>query len=282
MKTVKACFLSKFQTFGVSDEEIRDFERNHIVPKFVLSPEDYGVLGCAAPSLEAPVVAMLFGRETGFYAEDYNYVKSVAQTGANINFLTFEHCVEQLKDCQALVLPGGAFDSPQHYYEDTADETEFPCLRAKAYALCIRAALQMEIPILGICAGAQTIAAELGMKLCRKNAKTATAGVVEHKTKQHYAHMVNILPNTPLAQMFDNQPKIMVNSRHAETLKGDDCKNGIVIYAVAEDGVPEAWGCAEKHILCVQWHPEDYAVKGDTQMQRIYDWLLKEVKTLSC
>ena len=45
------------------------------------------------------------------------------------------------------------------------------------------------------------------------------------------------------------------------------------IYALSKDGIPEAWGSEKENILCVQWHPENFASKGDEKMQKIYNWV---------
>ncbi len=34
----------------------------------------------------------------------------------------------------------------------------------------------------------------------------------------------------------------------------------------------------DKNILCIQWHPEDFAAKGDKKMQSIYNWLFGKAK----
>ena len=56
----------------------------------------------------------------------------------------------------------------------------------------------------------------------------------------------------------------------------NDTISDMKIYATALDGTPEAWGNAEKHLLCIQWHPEDFAAIGDKRMQKIYDWIAEE------
>ena len=75
----------------------------------------------------------------------------------------------------------------------------------------------------------------------------------------------------------------MVNSRHTSSVvlptKSIANKIGLDFYAFAPDGVPEAWGNDQKNILCIQWHPENYAVQGDETMQRIFQWLADTVDT---
>ena len=71
--------------------------------------------------------------------------------------------------------------------------------------------------------------------------------------------------------------EIETNSRHAESMLPYASDSKLTIYARTEDNIPESWGNAEKNIMCIQWHPEDFAANGDISMQRIYNWLAQKV-----
>ena len=176
-----------------------------------------------------------------------------------------------MENIDALILPGGAFSSPDFFYDDNIEEYT-PNNRYEAYETAIIVALQKKIPILGICAGAQMVAAVMGGRLSR-NIQQYTE--INHKTKALDAHEVTILPGNPLSEIFPNK-KIVTNSRHKEGLN-PNVPFSLSIYAVAEDGIPEAWGNKRKKILCVQWHPEDFAAEGNQDMQGIYNWLVKQI-----
>ena len=96
-----------------------------------------------------------------------------------------------------------------------------------------------------------------------------------HKTKDLGAHDVFIYSDTPLAKIL-GEGHIKTNSRHREAMMPNDHISDLKIYASTADGTPEAWGNEEKNILCIQWHPEDFAAQGDTKMQKIYDWLAEK------
>ena len=190
-----------------------------------------------------------------------------------------------------MLLPGGMFASPEAYYTDPRDDIEFPTLRSKAYELCIRKALKMRIPILGICAGAQMIAGHFGLKLYRSVDYIETP--IAHKTDAPEAHRLNIFPNTPLQRMFGPTNLFFVNSRHQELLAPIRLQRELLaeklhinpaevalpldIYAEANDGTPEAWGSEKKKILGVQWHPEDMFADGSTEMLKLFLWLREQI-----
>ncbi|MBR1756179.1 MAG: gamma-glutamyl-gamma-aminobutyrate hydrolase family protein [Alphaproteobacteria bacterium] len=262
------------------------------IPRLELSDKDYERLGVPVPTANAPVVGFLMGRSGDAYSADWNYVLALAKTGVRIVFLAYHHCSVQLQDCQGLVLPGGAFESSELFYTDPKNNQQFASLRQMAYSVCIRVALEQNKPILGICAGAQMVAGELGLKLYRSFDYVETP--IQHKTNNPEAHRLNVFADTPLAEIFGEDNLFFVNSRHSELLapwrvqrelwtqshdlKPEHAALPLDIYAEANDGTPEAWGNADKHILCVQWHPEDMAAAGNEKMQGIYQWLVDEIR----
>lgn len=280
------------KAFCVFDAVIEKCDESLDVPMLSLAPKDYQRLGCAVPRPEAPTVGFLMGRDKDCYSADWNYILAIAKTGVKLRFLTYKHCELQLQACNGLVLPGGAFDSPESYYVDAKQtDVEFPSLRSQAYALCIRGALARQIPILGICAGAQMIAGEFGLKLYRNFDNIETP--IEHYTLKDRAHRIDIVPDTPLTRILHNQNQMFVNSRHRELVAPiriqrelwaeanhiavDDVQLPLDFYAFANDGVPESFGSEKLHILCVQFHPEDLAAHGNDAMQGIYQWLADEI-----
>ena len=278
----------EFKAFCISDKVVKEFKT---APVIKLNPIDYECFGRGEPAAGTPVIGFLLGRDTDCYSAGLPYVQSMVGADFDIRFLTYEHCEEQLKACQGLLLPGGMFASPEAYYTDPRDDIEFPTLRSKAYELCIRKALEMQIPILGICAGAQMIAGHFGLKLYRSFDYIETP--IAHKTDVHEAHRLNIFPNTPLQRMFGPANLFFVNSRHRELVAPVKIQRELLaeklhinpaevalpleIYAEASDGTPEAWGSAAKKIFCVQWHPEDMVVNGSLGMLKVFHWLREQI-----
>ena len=180
-----------------------------------------------------------------------------------------------MKGVHGLILPGGRFPSPEQFYCDAVpnSSTKYEP-RAAAYLNCINTALKENLPMLGICAGAQIIGGVLGMKMYR-NTKQYTNTDIEHKTKILDAHKVLIKNPSPLYDILQTE-EIETNSRHTESMLPYASDSKLTIYARTEDNIPESWGNDEKNILCIQWHPEDFAANGDISMQRIYNWLAQK------
>jgi len=265
-------YLPEYNAFGITDEVINSLSEKNITPIICLNNEDYKKLNSSIPPKTAPTVAFLMGREKGLYTIDYNYAKAIAQSGVNIRFLTYKENISQLENVDGLILPGGSFDSPNEFYTDPLKKTDNqPGIRSYAYVTSIMEAEKKGIPMLGICAGAQMIAGMHGLRLYR-DLKEYTHTNLEHKTKELEAHVVTIREDTPLFNLI-GQHKIETNSRHREALMNNDTISDLKIYATSNDSTPEAWGNEEKNILCIQWHPEDFAAQGDKSMQNIYNWL---------
>lgn len=264
-------FLPEYNAYGISDEQMSSFAKESITPILQLSEEDYAQLANKEPLANQPIVGFLMGREKGYYTIDMPYAKAIAQSGVRPRFLTYNENLAQMNGIDGLILPGGAFDSPNEFYTDPQKGDSTPGTRSYAYITSIMKAEKEGIPMLGICAGAQMIGGMHGMKMYR-DLKAYTQTSLEHKTKDLDAHDVFIYPDTPLAKIL-GKGHIETNSRHREAMMPNDKMSDLKIYASTADGIPEAWGNEEKNILCIQWHPEDFAAQGDTKMQKIYDWL---------
>ena len=270
MDTIKiyAAYMPEFHAYCVSDNIVNGIISAGKIPEIYLRDEDFSALG--GNFINTPTIGFLMGRENGYYSIDYNYAKSIALSGAKIKLITYESVRRQMMDIDGLLLPGGAFSSPDEFYGDNIKEYKAN-KRFEAYETAIIVAKKLKIPMLGICAGAQMIAALSGAKLDRDVQKNTT---IMHKTKKPMAHWVKILPNSPLAKMFVKKT-IATNSRHKEALS-HIIPPTLKLYAVAEDGTPEAWGLDNEKILCIQWHPEDFAVNGNKEMLGIYKWLTQK------
>lgn len=262
MKKTIIKFNTEYNAFCINDEEVQ-----HMSAKTV-SQEDITKLG-GSLSPDKPVIGFLMGREEGCYAADINYVKSIILSGGDVRLISYENVTEQLKDVDAVVLPGGVFSSPDEFYYDGKKEYK-PNKRYQAYETIIKEAEKRNLPLLGICAGAQMIGAYYGLELVR-DVKTITG--TEHKTKARDAHRINIVSGSPLADMF-SASSVIVNSRHRECVNPHSKSEALRFYAFAEDGIPEAWG--NERILCVQWHPEDFVIEGDKEMKKIYEWVVQQ------
>ncbi len=277
-------YLPEFDNYGIKKADIEHCQET---PEIKLKEKDAVDLGGA----EKPkvTVAFLMGQDksedgTEYYTVDTDYLKAVLKTGADIKFLDYDHTQKQLHDCDGLILPGGSFVSPEiFYYLKDGKKGDALSKRAKAYLNAIISA-QVDydnMPILGICAGAQMIGGLHNLHMHKSLHDEHPSNTV-HKSKKDYAHDVVVDKGSPLYQIMGLKDCLIhVNSRHSEAMVEEKFQKHLptdmTVYAVSpEDNIPEAWGNEERHILCIQWHPENLAVKGDKSMQRIYCWLTDE------
>ncbi len=267
MNTIKiyAAYKPEFNAYCVSDKKISEILVLGKTPEILLRDEDFSSLGGKA--VNAPLIGFLMGRQTDHYAIKYSYARSIVRSGARLRLLSYEKVTQQMEGLDGIILPGGCFSSPDFFYNDDREEY-IHNLRYVAYETAIIISLRQNIPMLGICAGAQMIAAVMGGRLYRNVAEYTE---IAHKTRILNAHNVTILPGNPLSRIFKRK-KIVTNSDHKEALN-PNVPFELTLYAIAEDGIPEAWGNEEKKILCIQWHVEDLAIEENKEMQEIFNWL---------
>ena len=205
----------------------------------------------------------------------YRYLTAIEHIGAIPIVLPHQPgkaTIRRLLDVMnGLVLSGGDFDiHPRHYGEKAirrlgtikAQRTEFELEIA-------REAMNRDLPVLGICGGAQAINVALGGTLFQDIATDLGGiGAREHTSRNpEGGHAVRIEPGTRLFHIF-RRARVIVNTSHHQSVKrlGRD----LVINAVADDGVIEGIeSTRHAFVLGVQWHPEVLAARQHLQ-QRLF------------
>jgi len=168
-----------------------------------------------------------------------------------------------LETCAGFVFPGGFYPFPEKLYgrEPVADEALHPRYAFETGLLA--GILGRNIPMLGICAGMQVIAAERGATFYG-NIKQETGTEFDHlnaKPAEMTAHGVTISEDT-LLQRIVQTASLQVNTAHNESLKS--IPDGVVVNAVADDGIIEGIELPDQRFcLGVQWHPEFFAKTGN-------------------
>ncbi len=176
-----------------------------------------------------------------------------------------------LAPLDGLVITGGNFDiDPRRYGEKPRRELRALKARRTDFELEIAAqALQRDLPVLGICGGAQAINVALGGTLYQDIAALiAGAGAHEQSArKARGGHPVIVAPRTRLRAILRRR-KIEVNTTHHQSVKA--LGRGLLVNAAAEDGVVEGIESARhRWVLGLQWHPEALAPRRADQ-QRIF------------
>ncbi len=111
-------------------------------------------------------------------------------------------------------------------------------------------AIELDIPLIGICAGFNNILRAIG------------TDVIYDKTKSHdyydinYRHNVNIIKDTKLWEISE-QEKMQVNSIHEMLATQELVKPFATISSTSDDGFVESFELNNKRfVLGIKWHPE--------------------------
>lgn len=156
-----------------------------------------------------------------------------------------------------IVLSGGPDLAPAAYDALPHPElgTTEPALDAFEYALIVEA-LRLDLPILGICRGAQALNVARGGAL-HQHLPEVVGDAVAHRQSEdgrRPTHVVEIVAGTRLARVLGTR-RLAVNSFHHQAVQR--LGSGLRVSAWAEDGTIEAIeDPARPFVVAVQWHAE--------------------------
>ena len=174
-----------------------------------------------------------------------------------------------------ILISGGDFDIHPSFYGEKAirglgkikpERTEFELELT-------RLALKRNVPLLGICGGAQTINVALGGSLYQDiTSQCPNAGAHQQgEKKETGGHRIQIAPGTRLRRIV-KEPILEVNTTHHQAVK--QLGKGLMINATAEDGLIEGIESPNhSFVLGVQWHPEALASRYAHQ-RRIFSFFV--------
>jgi len=192
------------------------------------------------------------------------YWKAVEMAGGLpvlLPYLNEANLAELITKLDGLVLSGGGDLEPRTFGEQALSEDLLKAVspeRDRAELSLCRLAAQEQLPLLGICRGAQVMNVAFGGTLYQDiSAQLTDSNVHSHWQKEprwQAAHTVNITPGTLLEACYRTN-HVEVNTFHHQLVK--DVAPGFVVSAYSDDGLIEAiehpgWPFA----LGVQWHPE--------------------------
>lgn len=162
----------------------------------------------------------------------------------------------ELKNIDGVLLLGGADVDPARYTSDPEQiarvEATNPAADEFEIALT-KAALDRNLPVLGICRGAQVINVAFGGSLI-----TDLGDGTIHRAPNDESwtnHLVEIADGSRLSEIYP-QASVDIRSAHHQAI--DVVAQGLKVTAVAPDGIVEAIEAADdRWLVAVQWHPED-------------------------
>lgn len=200
------------------------------------------------------------------------YVKSVQKAGGVPVLLTpFMNVEDALKIVDGILFAGGGDIHPKHYKEDISPKIRsIEPYRDQFEIELFKKALEMGLPILGICRGAQLINVALGGTLYQ-DLESEVVNSIKHDwfargedllPRDYPVHNVKIKLNTKLFEILKptvevesaSDAVLEVNSYHHQAIKR--LGEGLKAVAYAPDGVIEAVEMSGGFVVGVQWHAE--------------------------
>lgn len=212
------------------------------------------------------------GCRRSFVNEDY--VKAVIEAGAIPVIIPMTDDIEvieyQVHTLDGLLLTGGQDVHPREYGELPSDELEETSTERDNFdRTLVKAALERQIPILGICRGHQILNVVAGGSLYQDLGYIEHCSIAHNQFKSEIPepHRIKTEKNSLLNSVLGDH--ISVNSFHHLAVK--DLAPEFKATAISEDGVVEGIEhTSHPFIVGVQWHPEELSVKGDTRMKSLF------------
>ncbi len=202
-----------------------------------------------------------------YAAVSNNYIHSILIAGGLPVMLPVvedqDVAAEYLSVIDGLLLSGGEDICTMVYGENPIKEVEMFCPQRDSFEINLfSAALEQNMPVLGICRGLQVMNSALGGTLYQ-DIFTQCKNVLGHfPTKlpvDTLYHTINIEKNSILAEIFEKE-ELRVNSYHHQAAK--DVPEEFRATAFSTDNVIEGIEHRDKNfVVGVQWHPEDLTIK---------------------
>jgi putative glutamine amidotransferase len=227
--------------------------------------------------MQSPLIGLTLDSEPAggwsrypWYALRRNYCAAVAAAGGlPVALPALPDLAQALVDrLDALVITGGAFDIDPALYGEAVRHPSVTLKedRTATERALVQAALARDLPLLGICGGAQLLAVATGGSLIQ-HIPDVVPGALAHEQpnpRDEPGHTVTIVPGTLLARAT-GATELAVNSSHHQAVRAPGPT--AVMNAHAPDGVIEGIELpGQRFCLGVQWHPEFLLSEGDRRL----------------
>jgi putative glutamine amidotransferase len=184
----------------------------------------------------------------------HSYVRQVTAAGARVVLLPPDDLdADLLGRLDGLLLAGGADVGPERYAAPAHPRTVSRPDRDAGELLLIDVAVRADLPVLGVCRGAQLLTVAAGGTLHQHLPELAGHDRHQPAPGRYGDHPVTVAEGSRLHGILG--PAAVVNSYHHQAVLDPGT---LVVTARADDGVIEAVeDPGRRFVLGVQWHPEE-------------------------
>ena len=165
---------------------------------------------------------------------------------------------ELIARLDGLLLSGGPDVAPWRYGEEPDPNLGSVDEARDALELgLLQEALARDLPVLAICRGEQVLNVGFGGKLIQHIGDEHSAYVEpDPRAGESHWHDIDVKEGTALAGLI-GPGRVRTNARHHQAVPFDAVGEGLVVTAVAEDGIIEGLEApGYRWVQAVQWHPE--------------------------
>lgn len=205
--------------------------------------------------------------EKSFSLISNNYLNAVENVGGIPLFIPVSEDMEDVKSylnmVDAIIFSGGEGVGPINFGENPSKFTSNINHSRDSFELALfKEAYNRDMPILGVCRGAQLVNVALGGNLYQdifSEIPNCHGHMPSEMQVYDLFHLIDIKEESKLFDIF-KKTELEVNSFHHQAIKniGKDLK----VTATAKDGVIEGIeSLSRKFLVGVQWHPEDLTLK---------------------
>lgn len=257
-------------------------QRKRVSPYSTQLTEHYNHVDSKQAALVAnkPLIGISLGYGTKNSVNSV-YVESVLRNGGVPYLLPVTDDVELLRQIMAeldgIILTGGEDITPFFYGEEKHPKLEDLNSKRDLYDLTLfKLATDRNVPVLGICRGLQLINVAMGGTLYQ-DIPTEHPSEVNHRPgHSEVAHDVNLVSGSVVSELM-GQSRIQVNSKHHQGI--EKLAPGLKVTGWSPDSIPEIVEAYPiRSIMAVQFHPEDFAGKGDAQMGKLFKHLVDKAE----
>ena len=220
--------------------------------------------------------AHMDGYDTEFVALPSQYLEAITR-GGGVGVLIPPQPLERdeadriLRSLDGVVICGGWDIDPSRYGQEPSDKLEATdSLRDETEMTLLSVALELDMPVLGICRGAQMLNVHLGGTL-HQHVPDVTGSDRYRKPGDLFTNEnMTVEPDSRLAEIFSGDTTVQGPVQHHQAI--DQVAEGLVVSARGPDGIIQGVEAPGKTFcVAVQWHPEE-----NLDDVRIFDALVTE------